>query len=66
MTNISQTVNEKTLDASYMVIYHIAQASKPHTIAETRIEHYVTDTVTECLLNKKSAKRINTIWLFNN
>lgn len=49
-----------------MVSYRVAQASKhTHTIAETRIEHCVTDIV-GCLLNEKSAKQINTISFSNN
>ena len=45
----SKTVNEKTLMASYLVSYRVAQAGEAHTIAENLIKPYVKDIV-ECML----------------
>ncbi|XP_050054124.1 zinc finger BED domain-containing protein 5-like [Aphis gossypii] len=47
-----------------MVSYRIAQAGKAHTIAESLIKPCVTDIVS-CMLDEKTAKKINTIPLSN-
>jgi len=64
MAEVSQTVNEKATNESYMVSYRIAQAGKSHIIAEILIKPCVTDIV-GCMLDAKSVKPMITISLYN-
>jgi len=61
----SKTVNEKTLMASYLVSYRVAQAGEARTIAENLIKPCVKDIV-ECMLDRKATELVRTIPLSNN
>ncbi|GFU34724.1 zinc finger BED domain-containing protein 5 [Trichonephila clavipes] len=50
MMHVTQTINEKATEASYLVSYRIAQAGEAHTIAENLIKPCVLD-------NKMYARR---------
>ncbi|GBP54132.1 Zinc finger BED domain-containing protein 5 [Eumeta japonica] len=64
MMHVTQTINEKTTEASYLVSYRIAQAGEAHTIAENLIKPCVLD-ITKCMLDEKSAKHLSTVPLSN-
>ncbi|GFV88733.1 zinc finger BED domain-containing protein 5 [Trichonephila clavipes] len=64
MMHVTQTINEKATEASYLVSYRIAQAGEAHTIAENLIKPCVLD-ITKCMLAKKSAKHVSTVPLSN-
>ncbi|GBP60544.1 Zinc finger BED domain-containing protein 5 [Eumeta japonica] len=51
MMHVTQTINEKVVEASYLVIYRIAQAGEAHTIAENLIKLCVLD-ITKCMLDE--------------
>ncbi|GFT26123.1 zinc finger BED domain-containing protein 5 [Trichonephila clavipes] len=62
--HVTQTINEKATEASYLVSYRIAQAGEAHTIAENLIKPCVLD-ITKCMLDEKSAKHVSTVLLSN-
>ncbi|GBP24763.1 Zinc finger BED domain-containing protein 5 [Eumeta japonica] len=64
MMHVTQTINEKVTEASYLVNYRISQAGEAHTIAENLIKPYVLD-ITKCMLDEKSAKHLSTVPLSN-
>lgn len=64
MMHITQTINEKATEASYLVSYRIAQAGEVHTMAENLIKPCVLD-ITKCMLDEKSAKHLSTVPLSN-
>ncbi|GBP06346.1 Zinc finger BED domain-containing protein 5 [Eumeta japonica] len=64
MMHVTQTINEKATEASYLVSYRIAQAGEAHTIAENLIKPCVLD-ITKCMLDEKSAKHLSTVPLSN-
>ncbi|GFS72297.1 zinc finger BED domain-containing protein 5 [Trichonephila clavipes] len=64
MMHVTQTINEKATEASYLVSYRIAQAGEAHTIAENLIKPCVLD-ITKCMLDEKSAKHVSTVLLSN-
>ncbi|GFT73229.1 zinc finger BED domain-containing protein 5 [Trichonephila clavipes] len=64
MMHVTQTINEKATEASYLVSYRIAQAGEAHTIAENLIKPCVLD-ITKCMLDEKSAKHVSTAPLSN-
>ncbi|GFW65093.1 zinc finger BED domain-containing protein 5 [Trichonephila clavipes] len=64
MMHVTQTINEKATEASYLVSYRIAQAGEAHTIAENLIKPCVLD-ITKCMLDEKSAKHFSTVPLSN-
>ncbi|GBP42486.1 Zinc finger BED domain-containing protein 5 [Eumeta japonica] len=64
MRHVTQTINEKATEASYLVSYRIAQAGEAHTIAENLIKPCVLD-ITKCMLDEKSAKHLSTVPLSN-
>ncbi|GBP73642.1 Zinc finger BED domain-containing protein 5 [Eumeta japonica] len=51
MMHVTQTINEKATEASYLVSYRIAQAGEAHTIAENLIKPCVLD-ITECMIDE--------------
>lgn len=61
----AQTLNEKSLKASYLVSYRIAKAGKSHIIAETLIKPCVKDIV-ETMMDEKDVKLVTTVPLSNN
>ncbi|GBP64676.1 ATP-binding cassette sub-family A member 5 [Eumeta japonica] len=62
--NMTQTINDKAMEASYLVSYRIAQAGEAHTIAENLIKPCVLD-ITKYMLDEKSAKHLFTVPLSN-
>ncbi|GBP09195.1 Zinc finger BED domain-containing protein 5 [Eumeta japonica] len=62
--HVTQTINEKATEASYLVSYCIAQAGEAHTIAENLIKPCVLD-ITKYMLDEKSAKHLSTVPLSN-
>ncbi|GBP13885.1 Zinc finger BED domain-containing protein 5 [Eumeta japonica] len=60
MTHVTQIINEKATEASYLVSYPIAQASEAHTIADNLIKPCVLD-ITKCMLDEKSEKHRSTV-----
>ncbi|XP_036227384.2 zinc finger BED domain-containing protein 5 [Bactrocera oleae] len=64
MMHVTQTINEKATEASYLVSYRIAQAVEAHTSAENLIKPCVLD-ITKCMLDEKSAKHLSTVPLSN-
>ncbi|KAK9703704.1 hypothetical protein QE152_g29169 [Popillia japonica] len=64
MMLVTQTVNEKATEASYLVSYRIIQAGEAHTIAENLIKPCVLDII-NCMLNEKSAEHLSTVPLSN-
>ncbi|GBP43664.1 Zinc finger BED domain-containing protein 5 [Eumeta japonica] len=64
MIRVTQTINEKATEASYLVSYRIAQAGEAHTITENLIKPCVLD-ITKCILDEKSAKHLSTVPLSN-
>ncbi|GBP35274.1 Zinc finger BED domain-containing protein 5 [Eumeta japonica] len=56
MMHVTQTINEKATEASYLVSYRIEQAGEAHTIAENLIKPCVLD-ITKNMLDEKSAKQ---------
>ncbi|KAJ0183269.1 hypothetical protein K1T71_001245 [Dendrolimus kikuchii] len=67
MMHVTQTINEKTTEVSYLVSYRIAQAGEAHTIAENLIKPCVLDllNITKCMFDEKSAKHLSTVPLSN-
>ncbi|GBP30175.1 Zinc finger BED domain-containing protein 5 [Eumeta japonica] len=64
MMHVTQTINEKAEEASYLVSYRTPQAGEAHTIADNLIKLYVLD-ITKCILDEKSAKHLSTVPLSN-
>ncbi|GBP90657.1 Zinc finger BED domain-containing protein 5 [Eumeta japonica] len=64
MMHVTQTINEKATEASYLFSYRIAQAGEAHTVAENSIKPCVLD-ITKCMLDEKSAKHLPTVPLSN-
>ncbi|GFT29735.1 zinc finger BED domain-containing protein 5 [Trichonephila clavipes] len=64
MMHVTQTINEKATEASYLVSFRIAQAGEAHTITENLIKPCVSD-ITKCMLDEKSAKHVSTVPLSN-
>ncbi|CAG4961657.1 unnamed protein product [Parnassius apollo] len=64
MLHVTQTINEKATEASYLVSYRIAQAGEAHTIAENLIKPCVSD-ITKYMLDEKSARHLSTVPLSN-
>lgn len=52
MTTVAKTNNEKVLEASYLISYHVAEAGEAYTIAKTLIKP-CTINIVNCLLMKK-------------
>ena len=65
MIQSAKSNNENATEASFKVSYLIAKAGEAHTIAEKLIKPCATEMV-KCMLDKKSADRIETIPLSNN
>uniref|UniRef100_A0A8D8UUY3 Zinc finger BED domain-containing protein 5 n=1 Tax=Cacopsylla melanoneura TaxID=428564 RepID=A0A8D8UUY3_9HEMI len=57
--------NEKNTEASFRLAYNIAQAGKPHTIAETLIKPSIIEVVS-CVLGIDAAKKIEAVQCSNN
>ncbi|GBP41759.1 Zinc finger BED domain-containing protein 5 [Eumeta japonica] len=60
MMHVTQTINEKATEASYLVSYRNAQAGEAHTIDENLIKPCLLD-ITKCMLDEKSAKHLSTV-----
>ncbi|GFY07032.1 zinc finger BED domain-containing protein 5 [Trichonephila clavipes] len=64
MMHVTQTINEKATEASYLVSSRIAQAGEAHTITENLMKPCVLD-ITKCMFDEKSAKHVSTVPLSN-
>ncbi|GBP67529.1 Zinc finger BED domain-containing protein 5 [Eumeta japonica] len=64
MMHVTETINEKATEVSYLVSYRMAQAGEVHTIAENLIKPCVLD-ITKCMFDEKSVKHVSTVPLSN-